>query len=408
MPDLTLDPGFVDRMREVSGGLADLDYCRRLEAEAQSSLSFLESHGVELVHYGPPVAMRVTHEVTPAGGGAAIVERLHAALADDGAAQFLYDTAAERLIVDDAGAVIGVAVRDALGRDRELGAGSVVLACGGFEGSPEMLAQHVGPDAADLPLLAPGLKHNQGAGIRMAVDIGAGTAGQFDMLHNELVDVRTDRPDSVVYAHPYGIVVNAEGRRFWDEGQGTFEDTFELIAFEVFRNQRQQAYFIADQTITSYPGLMLLFDSDRPAVEAPTISELAAALELDAGALENTVSDYNAAVQPGEFDPNVLDGKRTAGLEPDKTNWAYPLERPPFIAYPLRAAVCFTFGGLRTDSDARVLATDGTPIAGLYAAGEIVGTFYNTYPVGTSVLRSISFGRVAGQLVAAGRRRAPR
>lgn len=401
--DLTLDPHFVARMQEVSGGHADADYCRRLEAEAPGALAFLSDHGVELIHYGPPVAMRVDHEVTPKGGGAAIVDRLHAALAADGAARFHYETAAERLVVTDDGAVCGVAVRGADGRTRTIDAKAVVLACGGFEGNPEMLTRYVGPGAVDLPLLAPGLRHNQGAGIRMAAAIGAATAGQFDMLHTELVDVRTDRPDAVIYAHPYGIVVNAAGGRFWDEGQGTFEDTFELIAFEVFRNQGQRAFFIADQTIVSHEGVMLLFDTDRPAVEAGTIGELAGMLGIEPAALERTVDEYNAAVQPGAFDPHVCDGKHTTGLRPDKSNWAYPLVQPPFLAYPLTAAVCFTFGGLRTDAEARVLAANGAPIPGLYAAGEIVGAYYHTYPVGTSVLRSLAFGRVAGERVAAGR-----
>jgi tricarballylate dehydrogenase len=231
--------------------------------------------------------------------------------------------------------------------------------------------------------------------------VGAATSGQFDMVHAELVDTRTTRADAVVYAHPYGIVVNGNGERFWDEGQGTFEDTFELIAFEVYQHQRQQAYFIADQTITSYPGLMMLFDTDQPPNEADSIAELAVLLGLEPAVLERTVAEYNAAVQPGEFDPNVLDGKCTAGLWPDKSNWAYPLENPPYFAYPLTAAVCFTYGGIRTDEEARVLADNGAPIPGLYAAGEIVGLYYHAYPAGTSVLRSLSFGRIAGNRIAA-------
>lgn len=402
LEDLTLDPFFVGRMQELSGGLADVDYCRRLEAEVPNTLAFLEAHGVELVHYGPPVAMRVTHEVTPNGGGASIVEHLHAALAADGGAVVHYETAAERLVVDDDGSIAGVVVRGPDGRTRTIAARSVVLACGGFEGNREMLTRYAGPNAIDLPLLAPGLKHNQGAGIRMAMAVGAATSGQFDMLHTELVDTRTDRADAVIYAHPYGIVVNGDGERFWDEGQGTFEDTFELIAFEVYRNQRQEAYFIADQTITSHPGLMVLFDTDQPAIEAGSITELAHLLGLDPDALERTVAEYNAAVQPGDFDPNVLDGTSTDGLSPDKSNWAYPLQNPPYFAYPLKAAICFTYGGLRTDDEARVLAENGAPIPGLYAAGEITGVFYHSYPAGTSVLRSLSFGRVAGANIAAG------
>jgi tricarballylate dehydrogenase len=230
----------------------------------------------------------------------------------------------------------------------------------------------------------------------MAMEVGAGMSGQYDMIHTELVDRRTDRPDAVIYAHPFGIMVNGAGQRFWDEGQGTFEETFELISFEVWRNQKQSAFFIADQTIKAFPGVMVLFDTDKPAIEAATLSELAGQLGLEADALVATVAEYNAAVGPGEFDPNRRDGKCTSGLSPDKSNWAYPLVKPPFFAYPLTAAICFTYGGMLTDTRARVVTSNGIPIPGLYAAGEITGLFYHEYPAGTSVLRSLTFGRIAG------------
>jgi len=399
--DYSLDPFFVGRMEEVSKGLSDLAYCRVLETEAPNTLRFLEGHGVTLMHFDPPVAMGVDHEVTPSGGGHAIVEALAKAVEAFEGAQILYCTEAHRLSLSDAGETTGVVVRGEDGRLRTLHSAAVVLACGGFEGNPEMLTRYAGTDACDLQLLAPGLAYNQGAGIRMALEAGAGTAGQFDMLHTELVDIRTDRADAVIYAHPYGIVVNGEGRRFFDEGADTFEASFELIAYEVWRHQKQQAFFIADQTIVKHPGIMVLFDTDKPAIEAETIGELAGQLGLDAQALERTVEEYNAAVGPGEFDPKRLDGKATTGLSPDKSNWAYELRHPPYIAYPLKAAICFTYGGLRTDTQARVLTGRAVPIPGLYAAGEITGLFYHAYPAGTSVLRSLTFGRIAGAHAAA-------
>jgi len=287
-------------------------------------------------------------------------------------------------------------VRGEDGLLRTLTARAVVLACGGFEGNKEMLTRYLGTDACDLPLLAPGLAFNQGAGIRMAMEIGAGTSGQFDMVHTELVDRRTTRPDAFIYAHPFGIVVNGHAKRFYDEGQGTFEETFELIAFEVWRNQNQNAFFIADQNITSHQGIMVLFNSDQPRAEAGTLPELAKLLGLDPDALTRTVEEYNAAVKPGAFDPYRRNGKRTRGLTPDKSNWAYRLEKPPYFGYPVTSAICFTYGGIRTDRDARVVTGNGVPLPGLYAAGEIVGLFYHEYPAGTSVLRSLTFGCIAG------------
>lgn len=394
--DYSLDPFFVGRMQEVSKGLSDIDYCRVLEAEVPKTLRFLEAHGVTLMHYGPPVAMCVEHEVTPSGGGHAIVDALAKVIEAASEAEILYQTEAQRLSLAADGTVDGVVVRGADGRLRTLAGRAVLLACGGFEGNPEMLSRYVGRNACDLKLLAPGLAYNKGAGIRMAMEVGAATAGQFDMIHSELVDTRTDRADAVIYAHPFGIVVNAEAKRFFDEGQGTFEETFELIAYEVWRNQGQTAFFIADQTIKSHPGVMVLFDSDQPAIEADSLPELAAQLGLEAEQLVHTVEDYNAAVGSAEFDPNRRDGKSTTGIFPPKSNWAYPLAKPPYFAYPLTTAICFTYGGLRTDTQARVLASNGAPIPGLYAAGEIVGLFYHEYPAGTSVLRSLSFGRIAG------------
>ena len=394
--DFSLDPLFVAKVGKLSKGLADLDYCRVLEREVPETLRLLEAHGVKLLHFGPPVAMGVEHEITPDGGGKAIVEALASSLEKTGAADVLYRTEAVRLSLADDGRVEGVVVRGEDGLLRTLNARAVTLACGGFEGNKEMLTRYLGANACDLPLLAPGLAFNQGAGITMAMEIGAGTSGQFDMLHTELVDRRTSKPDAYIYAHPFGIVVNERAERFYDEGCGTFEETFELIAFEVWRNQNQTAFFIADQTITTHKGIMVLFDSDKPPLEAATLPELAKLLGLDPERLVRTVAEYNSAIEPGEFDPHRRDGKRTRGLHPDKSNWAYPIEKPPYFAYPMTSAICFTYGGIRTDSDARVVTGNGVPLPGLYAAGEIVGLFYHEYPAGTSVLRSLTFGRIAG------------
>ncbi len=141
--------------------------------------------------------------------------------------------------------------------------------------------------------------------------------------------------------------------------------------------------------------------TDQPPVTGDTLGELAVALGLEPKALAQTVAAYNAAIGPGKFDPRVRDGKAAPGLSPPKSNWAFPLESPPYIGYPLTCAVTFTFGGVRTDSLARVLTPSGTVIPGLYAAGEVTGVYYHQYPAGTSVLRAATFGRIAGAHAAA-------
>ncbi len=392
-----LDPTWVGKMEEVSKGLTDLDYCKVFEREVPTTIGVLRDIGVELIATQPQVALELTGgTMAPNGGGHAIIEALAARIASYPGVEIHYETEAMDLVQAEDGRVCGVRVRGRDGLQRTLNARAVVLACGGFEGDKAMLTQYVGPTACDLKHIAPGIAYNKGAGIRMAMKAGADTAGQFDMIHAELVDRRTSRADAVIYAHTYGIVVNGEAQRFYDEGQKTLDASFELIAYEVWRNQQQTAFFIGDQTIRDLPAVMGYFDTDLPPVEADTIGDLAEQLGLDPDALEATVETYNAAVGPGIFDPARYDGKAATGIVPPKSNWAYPLVAPPFFAFPLTAAITFTFGGLKTDVDAQVIGTNGHPMPGLYAAGEIVGLFYHDYPSATSVLKALTFGRRAG------------
>jgi tricarballylate dehydrogenase len=395
--NLELDPGFVSLMESLSGGQADPDYCRTLEREARATLDFLHEHGVEVTWATSPFPNRHTGGgATPVGGGAGIVEGLAGVLEHTDGVELVYETEAVRLSVAEDGCVDGVIVRGRDGLLRKLEARAVVIASGGFEGSTEMLSEHLGERAADLPLIAPGLANNRGEGIRMAIEAGADTAGQFDMFHAEPVDPRASKPDPVFFPYVCGIVVNGHGERFFDEGRDGFDATFESLGYEIWRHQKQTAFFVGDQTTLAIAGFDSLVLTDVPPFTAPTIGELATQLGLHPGALERTVTEYNAAAGPEPFDPYVFDGKSTRGLTPPKSNWAFPLDSPPYFSYPLTCAITFTFGGIRTDTSARVVTPGGTPIPGLYAAGEVTGLYYRQYPAGTSVLRSLTFGRLAG------------
>ncbi|HXZ68704.1 MAG TPA: FAD-binding protein [Alphaproteobacteria bacterium] len=396
--DRRLDPNFVAQMERLSGGLADLDYCRTLEREVSESLDFLERNNVELTYFKQPFPNRNTGGGLgmPARGGVAIVDGLAGAVDRTPGSEILYETEAVRLSVSSAGRVDGVVARGRHGLLRTIYAPAVVIACGGFEGSKEMLTQYVGARACDMPVIAPTLRNNRGDGIRMAMEIGADTAGQFDMFHGEPVDTRTQKPDAVVYCFPYGIVVNGHGRRFFDEGQDSFDSTFEALGYEIWRNQNQKAFFIGDQTTLGIEHVQAIILTDQPPIEAATISELAHKLGLEAAALQATIGEYNAAMGPGTFNAHIRDGRKAVGLAVPKSNWAFPIDSPPYIAYPLTCAVTFTFGGIRTDSLARVVTPGGTVIPGLYAAGEVTGLYYHSYPAGTSVLRAATFGRIAG------------
>src|SRR5581483_9691306 len=133
--------------------------------------------------------------------------------------------------------------------------------------------------------------------------------------------------------------------------------------------------------------------------EGGTMQELARALDIDPAGLARTVLAFNEAVQPGEFNPAVLDGKGTRGLAPPKSNWALPLDTPPFVGFAVTCGITFTFGGLRIVADtAQVLDTEDHPIPGLYAAGELVGgLFYHNYAGGSGLMAGAVFGRIAGE-----------
>jgi tricarballylate dehydrogenase len=400
--DNVLDPTFVDTVAATHRDV-DLDYMRTLEREAPATMRFLEEHGVEMLHYplGLATGVHGGREAAPAGGGQSIVESLATALEAIDGTEILYETDAVDLTTDERGAVDGVRVRGGDGYLRTLRAGAVILACGGFQNSKDLMAQYVGPTAGDMPMIAPGVAYNTGDGLRMATAVGGGTAGQFDMIHGEPYDRRSTYPDAVILSYPYGILVNKHAERFLDEGVEPLDRTFEEFSYEIWRNQENEAYLIGDQSMVGVPFYEMLNTTDQDPVTADTLAGLAEALGLDPAALEATVAAYNAACGPEPFDPTTKDGKATRGLEPPKTNWAQPIEQGPFVGYPLVCAICFPFGGVRTDAQARVVSAAGTQIPGLYAAGEMTGVFYHYYPVGTSVLRSLTFGRLAGAQVAA-------
>jgi succinate dehydrogenase/fumarate reductase flavoprotein subunit len=395
--DNNLDPTFVDTVAATHRD-ADLEYCRTLERETPDTMRFIEERGVEIIHYPLGLATGVPggREATPNGGGKAIVESLAGVLESVEGAEILYETDAVDLTTDERGAVNGVRVRGRDGYVRTLHAGAVILACGGFQNSKDLMAQYVGPTAGDMPLIAPGVANNTGDGLRMATAVGGGTAGQFDMVHGEPYDARSTYPDAVILSYPYAILVNRHAERFLDEGQAPLDQTFEKFAYEIWRNQENEAYLIGDQSMVNVPFYEMLNTTDKDPVVSDTLAGLAEALGLEAAALEATVSAYNAACGPEDFDPTRKDGKATSGLIPPKTNWAQPIEQGPFVGYPITSAICFTFGGVRTDAQARVVSPSGVPIPGLYAAGEMTGVFYHYYPVGTSVLRGLTFGRLAG------------
>jgi tricarballylate dehydrogenase len=139
-----------------------------------------------------------------------------------------------------------------------------------------------------------------------------------------------------------------------------------------------------------------------PAYRANTIRELAVLLDLPVDALVSTVERFNAAVRPGNFNHTILDDCATAGLDPPKSHWAMPIDRAPFLAYPLRPGITFTYLGLKVDETARVLMTDGSRCQNVFAAGEIMAgnVLGEGYVAGIGMMIGTAFGRIAGETAA--------
>lgn len=315
----------------------------------------------------------------PDGGGWAIIQALMKHIEQfNNNCDVYWETEARTLLTDHQGRVNGVQARKADGLLENLYASDVMLASGGFEGNREMLAKYVGPRTHELQLIAPGLKYNRGQGLNMALDVGADTAGSFDGIHCEMVDTRAIKPDAVIWGHNYGIVVNENCERFYDEGKRHLFATFEMIALELWRDHNNKGFFITDSTIMDRfrPG-WVYESTDQEPIRADSTPDLAFKLGVDAEKLRETISEFNQACNDKPFDLMKLDGKATTGLQVNKSNWANPLDRPPYYAFPLTAQLTFTYGGLKVNTSSQVLATNGAPIPGLWASGELTGLYYN-------------------------------
>ena len=381
--------------------LTEPDFIETFATQAGPTIAWLKGLGVRFDFLPTQFLTKSQPRLLPVGGGLALVEAL-AARAEALGATFFYETTATRLAVDEDNRVTGIYAR-LRGEGAARFSGQVVLACGGFEGNAEMLTRYIGPRSVFLRPICKGANFNRGEGIQMALDIGAATSGEFGSYHAEPIDPRSGVSEPSVFVFPYGILVNKEGRRFTDEAPGTVDAWYERVTRRIYEQRDGLAYVILDARHMQVPNYRLSIRTDKPAITAPSLADLAAKLELPGGALEATVAEYNAACAPGDYKPLEPDGVATRGLAPPKSNWAMPIDQAPFHAYPIISANVFTFGGVKVDSGARVLNADGEPILGLYAAGEIIGTYYRNYAGATSVLKGLVFGRIAG-MDAAGRR----
>ena len=420
MPDLTeqeiantdfgtyTEDQFFDDMFRVTQYRTDPDLCEKLVRNSFDTLKWMRGKGVRFVPIYGRQAFKIDGKfkfwggltVEAWGGGPGLVEALTKSASDRGIDIWYQARALD--VLTDGNAVTGVKIRRA-GKIMTLNARSVVLAAGGFQASTEMRTRYLGP-GWELAKVR-GTPFNTGDGIRMAMDIGASTAGNWSGCHAVGWDRNAPEFGDLAvgdgfqkHSYPFGILVNGNGDRFVDEGADFRNYTYAKYGREVLAQPGQFAWQVFDQKVTH-----LLRDEYRikqvTKVSADTLEELAEKMEgVDPAGFLSTIKAYNAAVDTDTpFNPNIKDGRSATGLPVPKSNWANTLDEGPFEAYAITCGITFTFGGLRITTDAEVKSTDYQPIPGLFAAGELVGgIFFNNYPGGTGLMNGAVFGKIAG------------
>ena len=420
MPDLTeselantdfgtyTEDQFFDDIARVTQNRSDPDMAELLVKRSHSTMKWMRGKGVRFAPIYGRQAFKVDGKfkfwggltVEAWGGGPGLVEALHKAAVRDGI-EVMYETRALSLSADDEG-VKGVRVRQK-GKTREIRAKAVVLAAGGFQANIEWRTRYLGP-SWDLAKVR-GTKFNTGTGIQMALDVGARPAGNWSGCHAVGWDRNAPEYGDLAvgdgfqkHSYPFGIMVNATGERFVDEGADFRNYTYAKYGRVILNQPGQFAWQIFDQKVVH-----LLRDEYRirqvTKVQADTLEDLSTKLDdVDPAGFMRTVTEWNKAVMTDvPFNPNVKDGRGTRGLTVSKSNWANTLDQGPFLAFAVTCGITFTFGGVKITTDGEVVSLDDAPIQNLYAAGEMVGgLFYFNYPGGTGLMAGAVFGKIAG------------
>ena len=402
---------FYDDLMRVTKGLSDPELAQLLVSQSHPTLMWLREKGVRFVLSFGRQAFKVDGKYKFWGG--LVVESVGAGkglsdqqfeVAERMGVEIRYQAKGTRLLQDDMGHVSGVMVQTPNGFEDVHGK-TVVLCCGGFEANAEMRARYLGP-GWDLAKVR-GIPYNTGDGIRMALDIGAQPHGHWSACHAVAWDLNAPRfGDRNVtelfqkHSYPFGIIVNVEGKRFVDEGADFRNYTYAIYGKEIIRQPQGVAFQIFDDKVKH-----LLRDEYRISqvtmATANTIEELAGGLDIDRDGLVETIREFNSSVQDKEFNPTVLDGKGTEGIDPPKSNWALPIDTPPFLGYAVTCGITFTFGGLKINGQGQVLDYEDSPIPNLYTAGEMVGgLFYHNYAGGAGLMAGAVFGKIAGESAA--------
>jgi tricarballylate dehydrogenase len=386
------DEFFADLL-QVTGGETNEDLARLTIRASKDLGTWIEGNGVR---WQGPLKGTLQLSRTNAfflGGGKALVNAYYEEVSRLGV-DVCYE-AEVCDIVPGEGCAMSVAF-EVGGMTQTVQAGAMVVASGGFEANIEWLAENWGEAAQNFAIR--GTAYNRGRPMATLIDRGAKAIGSPREFHSIAVDARGPRFDGGIVTRldtvPFGIVVNQEGVRFSDEGVDFWPKRYASWGGLIAQQPGQVAFSLLDAKMANE-----FMPSLYPPVEAQTIAELARAMELDPEVVTETVSRFNDSVVNGTYDPTALDDCRTEGLEIAKSHWARRIDTPPFLAYPLRTGITFSYRCLAVDERARVMAANGEPIPGVFAAGEAMAgnILGHGYLAGFGMTIGSVFGRIAGR-----------
>ncbi len=327
------------------------------------------------------------------GGGKALVNAYYLT-AERLGVDILYDTEVTALQLEDGTVRAASLIKN--GYPETVRARCVVASSGGFQGNLQWMREYWG-EAVDNFVIR-GTPYNRGRILKNLLDQGVASVGDPTQCHAVALDARAPKFDGGIATRldsvPFSIVVNRDGERFYDEGEDVWPKRYAIWGRLIAQQPGQIAYSIFDAK-----SVRLFMPSIYPAITADTVEGVAAALGLDPATVGRTVAEYNAATGHGRFDGTKLDGCGTLGLSPPKTNWARPIDTPPFHGYPLRPGITFTYLGVRVNERAEVLMDGGRPAGNLFASGEIMAgnILGRGYLAGFGMTIGTVFGRIAGE-----------
>ena len=384
---------FWEDLLRVTGGQTDEELARFMIRESKEILHWIVEQGVRWQpSLGGTLSLGRTNSFF-LGGGRAMLNALYLT-AEQLGVEIVYDAEVVDLEIQD-GTFASAQVAHA-GKTVDVRAGSLVAAAGGFEANIEWLKEYWGEAAENF--LIRGTPYNRGSMLKLLLDKGVKPVGDPTQCHAVAIDARAPKFDGGIITRldcvVFGIVVNKNAHRFYDEGEDIWPKRYAIWGRLVAAQPDQIAYIIFDA-----PSLELFMPSLYPPVRADTIPELAGKLGLSPEALQETVETFNRAVRPGTFDHTILDDCRTEGLTPPKSHWARTIRTAPFYAYPVRPGITFTYLGTRVNRDARMIMADDRPAANMFSAGEIMAgnVLGKGYAAGIGMTIGSVFGRIAGR-----------